>query len=166
MNLKRTIYHIAGKDYESTDILEFTFFVQVVSVENFLNIEPYANFAKFKIRHAVRHIGKAFIDHMRTNTDRSMKPIIVRCSAETLCLIFDKLGIKEWHSVDALCLYVRKGELRAYDGHKDHVYNGISVFDPKTKKSWLTSGTPKKIIGRQAIINGKLWRKYYDAKPY
>jgi hypothetical protein len=160
MNLKRTVYHIAGKDYEATQIIEFTFFVQRVSVHNFLNIEPYANFSKFQVRHIVKHVGNFFADHIHTTTDGLMKPIVVRCSAETLCLIFEKLGIKEWNSVDALTLYVRKGDLRAYDGYAAKSYNGISVFDPKTKKSWLTSGAPKKIIGRQAIINGKLWRKY------
>jgi len=157
MSLKRTVYHFAGKDYEATDIVEFTFFVQRVPINNFLNL----NYAPHRqVRKKVRHIGSFLIDHAHTNVDAAIKPIIVRCMAATLFLILEKLGMHNYSDIDNMRTYVRNRDLRAKQSVTHDRYNGIHVFDPITKSSWLASGAPKKIEGKQAVINGKLWRKY------
>lgn len=166
MQLKRAVYHLAGKDYEQNDMVEFTFHLQRVSINNFLNIELYENYPNFKVRNLVKSFGREFFnDHQHTTTDGKLRSFVVKCSAAHLFLLLNKIGIKEWHSVENMELYVRKGDLRAYEGVIDSRYAGIYVFNPKTKSGHFTSNVPKRIIGRQAIINGKLWRKYYDKNP-
>jgi hypothetical protein len=160
MHLKRTVYHIAGKDYESTEMIEFTFYIQRVSINNFLNLEYYPN-VFCKVRRLVKNIGDFEIDFQHTNVDSAMRPITICCMIQHLFVILQHVGIKEWHSLDTISLWVRNSNLRAVQHCNKTRYNGISVFDPTTKKQKYTSGSPKKIEGRQAIINGKLWRKYY-----
>lgn len=157
MSLKRTIYHIAGKDYESQDVVEFTFFIQRVSINNFLNLEF---FKHYKIRSLPYKIGEWTIDYMHTNVDAAILPIIIKTFAFNLAEVLNLLGISDRHDIDTPYLYVRNIELRAKQSIKHERYNGIHVFDPKTKSSYLTSNSPKKIEGQQSIINGKLWRKY------
>jgi hypothetical protein len=159
MNLKRTVYHIAGKDYESTDMIEFTFHIQRVSIQNFLNLEYYPN-SICKVRRLVKSMGQFENDYQHTNVDTAMKAITIRCIVHYLFAILEHVGKKEWHSLESLKMNVRNAKLRAVQ-HCNHTrYNGISVFDPITKSQYYTSGSSRKIEGRQAIINGKLWRKY------
>lgn len=156
MHLKRTVYHIAGKDYEQNEVIEFHFNIQRVSINNFLNLA----YAGHQVRHYVIGIGGWFNDNHHTTVDSAMKAIRVRCYASMLYNILQSLGFN-WHNeLNTLSLTVRNVELRAVPRIHHERYNGILVFDPKTKRSWLTSNSPRKIIGTQSIINGKLWRKY------
>jgi len=157
MSLKRTVYRIAGKDYEESDLVTFTFFVQRVSINNFLNLKY---FKERKVRDLAIEIGEFTIDNVHTNVDAAIKPITIHAYASTLAEIFSMIGITSHHDIEKSDIYVRNRELRAVDTVRHERYNGISVFDPVTKKTRMVSGAPKKIEGRQAIINGKLWRRY------
>lgn len=162
MNLKRTVYHVAAKDYEANELIEFTFFIQRVSINNFLNLTFSESRPNLKVRTFVKMIGEFTIDFHNTNVDPAIRPIIVRCYPGTLLEILHKIGLKDWSELDTNYLYIRNTNLRALKSVQYTRYNGIHVFDPKTKRSWLTSNSPQKIQGSQAIINGKLWRKYYN----
>jgi hypothetical protein len=165
MNLKRTVYHFAGNDYEATDIITFVFYVQRVSINNFLNLN-YSDYSTgLIVRNMNYSIGDFELDYQHTNVDRAIKAITITCTAAALFLLLKKLGKKEWQSQETRIMFIRKSELRSVQYVADKKFNGISVFDPVTKKQWYTSGSPKKIEGRQAIINGKLWRKYYNTNP-
>jgi hypothetical protein len=156
MNLKRTVYHLAGKDYEANDVIIFEFDVQRVSISNFLNL----SFSGHQVRRFVKSISGYFLDSHHTTVDNRMKRITVRAYASMIYNILEALGMDWYHAVETLHLRVRNVNLRKVKSVTHERYNGISVFDPITKKQYYTSNSPKKIVGRQAIINGKLWRRY------
>lgn len=156
--MTRTVYHIAGKDYEKNAECELTFNVLAVSIHNFLTI------AKQEGCH-VKWFGKIYTDSQRTTTNGDIKTIILRAySPVYLINLAKKLGKKDWDCLDNNW-NIRNSELRA-QGHAtnrfaNHRYTGILVFDPLTKNTKLVSNSPVKILGKQLIFSGKLYRKYY-----
>ena len=159
MSLKRTVYRFAGNDYEQNQVVKFDFNVQRVSIQNFLNLLT-------DCRIFNKTISKEYFqDNHRTDTDGLMKFISVKCYPEKLVQMLNSLGINDFNNVEKCYINVRHHFLRAYDGVKNTRYDGISVYDPKTRKTYFRSNSPVLIEGNQKIINGKLWRKYYTSNP-
>lgn len=159
MQLKRAIYHIAGRDYESNQPVIFTFNIQRVSIENFLNLEVRKSIT---VRNYVITVSDYFNDYQHTSVDNKMKAITVKCFPETLCIILEHIGVSEYNDVYNCVLNVRNSKLRAIQHLSKKLDKKYSCFDPVKKSFKLVSNTPLKINGRMAIINGKLWRRYYN----
>lgn len=159
MKMKRTVYHIAGNDYQPHNLVMLTFLVQRVSIQNFL---------KKAREHYLRvlNYGNYIEDYQPTYTDNVLKPLTLKGTANNMAEFANFLGVTD---IDELRenMYIRQCSLRARDGDKfrNKRYNGFSCFDPATKIITFKSNAPRKIEGRQAVINGKLWRKYLSRFP-
>lgn len=156
MKMIRTIYHIAGKDYEGNQKAELTFNVQTISIDNFLKIA--------KESHCfVKSYSSVFNDSQITYTNGAMKSItLFAWSPLFICILAQKLGKKEWNCIDENW-NIRNTELRSTKHKSQTRYNGVLCFDPATKATKLISNSPIKIIDRQVIFNGKLYRKFYGS---
>jgi hypothetical protein len=147
-NLKRIVYHIAGNDYESFDSLTIRVNLQYVSIEN---VKKLVKELMLKISPA----GKTISDY-----PFNLKPFNLTGHAENIYLFLSKIGFKD-HSEVRDSINIRNTELRM-PTRRGIRYLGISCYDPILHTWELKSNSPKSINGRQSIINGKLWRKYYD----
>jgi hypothetical protein len=122
--LKREIYHFNGKDYEKFDYVELTFFVQRVSIQNFINI------IKNQVNAWIDKISSDFIEDFHpTNVDNNIKKIIVKASAFAMYEIVKKLG-KNDHSEVLNNWFIRNHSLRACgffsakNRYKKSLFNG------------------------------------------
>ena len=158
MKMKRTVYHFDGKDYEEGSLIEITFNIQAVSIQNFLNEAK-------KHRLHVKSFGNLFEDYQRTSTDGLMKKFIFWGNINNFVEFAQFLGKPEWQELNNNW-YIRNCNLRAYDfgRYRNYRYDGIMCYDPCTHKSELKSNAPCPIPGNQVLFNGKLWRKFYNNK--
>lgn len=156
MKMTRIVYHIAGKDYEDTQAVIMTFNVLAVSIQNFLTL------AKSNHCH-VEWFGKIYTDSQQTTTNGDMKSFKIKAYSPAYLVAFAKaLGKYDHMDLDDNW-NIRNSNLRAVDFTRcqNTRFNGLSVFDPATKMTAFKSNSPVKMTGKQMIINGKLWRKFY-----
>lgn len=157
MQMQRIIYHIDGKDYEDCDIVVLKINIQTVSIQNVLTLLKNVGGWYY-----IKHYSPVFTDYHSTFTNGNMKEFVIVGTARTIVEFAKKLGKTEQSELNSNW-FIRNSELRAvnFGRFKNYRFEGISCFDPITKQTTFKSNSPKKIVGRQAIINGKLWRKFY-----
>lgn len=92
-----------------------------------------------------------------------MKTLHIVGNAANMVQLAIKLGNHNFDSFDNNW-NIRNTFLRAVDNTRclNNRYNGYSVFDPITKQIIYKSNSPIKIVDKQMIIAGRLWRKYYS----
>lgn len=101
--LKREMYHFNGKDYERFDLVELTFNVQRISLENFLNT--------IRLNYCNYFIGNYFEDSLHTWVDNKMKPIKVSGFAYKMYEVVKSIGFSDYNEI-LDNIFVRKHELR------------------------------------------------------
>lgn len=155
MKMKRTVYHIDGKDYEEGSYISLSFNVQSVSIQNFLNEAK-----KFHLY--VNKFGNFFRDFQPTTTNGFLKNFELWGRVDCFCDFANFLGKREWQELNNNW-YIRNCSLRAYNfgKYKNTRYDGIMCYDPKNHTWELKSNSPCPIPANQVIFNGKIWRKYY-----
>lgn len=144
--LKRTVYHIAGKDYESNQVITMTFNLQIVSIQTILDL------AKSKQLKVVS-FGQPQPDY-----PIMLKSFVLRGFAFQVALFLADLGVKDHNEV------FDNFTVRHHAFRRERIRSrcdGISCYDPQTHITTMKSNSPVKIEGRQQIINGKLWRRIY-----
>lgn len=158
MQMTRTVYHIAGNDYNTNDSVTITFNVLAVSIQNFLLLVK-------ESRCYVASFGQIFTDNQQTTTNGDMKTFKIKGAARNMVELAKKLGKKDFDNFNDNW-NIRNSALRAKDFTRctNTRFNGLSVFDPVTKITTFKSNSPVKMIGRQQVIGGKLWRKYYTSE--
>jgi hypothetical protein len=125
--LKREMYHFDGKDYERFDSVELIFFVQRVSIQNFINI------VKNQINAWIYKIDSKFIaDFHPTHVDSNLKEITVRASAFAMYEIVKKLGKTDYSEIQNRW-FIRNASLRAYDFYTAKNRYKKSLFNGKIK---------------------------------
>lgn len=152
MKMTRIVYHIAGKDYEEHQTVTLTFFIQTVSIQNFLSL--------VKLNHCYvdSYDNKIINDSQITHTNGLLRKFKIKGFSPNITKLAIALGKYNHNTLDDNW-YVRNASLRSTTGLKPR-YNGYTMFDPITKKTTFKSNAPAKLKGKQTIINGKLWRKY------
>lgn len=150
--MKRIVYHFDGKDYSSFQRVYLTFKIQETSIQNVLELAK---------SHYVR--VKSFKRELISEYPQMLKCFELYCFAEDMYKFLESIGFKESSEVyDNVIIRHHKFRMPSRKGRR---YNGISCYNPKLHTWELKSNSPEKIVGKQSIINGKLWRKYYQAKP-
>lgn len=154
MKMIRTIYRIDGKDYEESARCTLTLNVLAVSIQNFLGLAK-------ECHCFVEWHGQIYTDSQRTNTNGDMKSIrLFAHSPKYIVALAKRLGKNDWDTLNNNW-NIRNHELRYCNYKTKPRYIGVLCFDPATKQSKLVSNSPIKLINRQHIFNGKLWRRYY-----
>ena len=141
MKMTRTVYHFAGKDYETNQTVNFNFILPRNSIQSFLVL-----CAEKGIR--IKPITKTFTD--------GSKLIETYSFPENLASLCNHLGKRDWHEV-LNGWQLTHSILRVEKPSKK--YFGYMCYNPQTKTTELKSNSPFVIKGKQQVFNGKLWRR-------
>ena len=147
MSLKRTIYRIAGKDYEQNEwVTNYTILTPKNSTQvikqlikkHKLNIKSIANHSTF---------------------EDEAKKIVISGFPSNICELFeqefnlnDYSNLRDNFTARNNCFKLPSKSLI------DRV-NFYSKFNPKTRTTEIKANAPIKMETKQAVLNGMLWRK-------
>ena len=157
-SLKRTVYHIDGKDYESNEVITLKFNIQRVSIQTILEK---ANDCYIH----VKSFAKEYNEYHGTVVypDVNCKVFVLGGYVSNMANFLISLGYSEYSEINRGFFNIIHSCYRK-PSNIGQRYKGIICFDPITKAWEMKSNSPSKINGNQSIINGKLWRRYYLGK--
>ena len=151
--MRKVIYVFNDKDYSHNNIVNLTFYVQRISIENFIKLAK-SNGLCWKIDKDL------FKDNHHTNTDGYMKTVIIRGFASSMFRFLISLGFHE-HSNIYDGISIRHNNLRNEKINNRIKWDQVYIkFNSITKETKFVYNTPFKInrISKQGKI---LWRRFH-----
>lgn len=140
--LKREIFHIAGKDYEKHEQIEFTFKIEKSCIETFFEQTGL----------------KAYIISFKEEGSLH-KAFTVRAFTYQVVKALNLLGLQDWAEIWYNFLTINHSKFRKPSRRIFDRINFYSVYNPTAHTTEIKSNSPIKMNQKQAILGKQLWRK-------